>query len=158
MTELTTDIPGLVNELQRLAAAMVTVRQTNPGLEVRLPSELVDACRTVLTSAIGSGVCGECGVYYAELPLRRAVMRVCLPGEHVSVQEVRARLATHGVKATGKMVANTLADLGRDGTLQRVAQGQYVRTSPLRHPQAGEGVDTHQDEGDRLRGAIVDGE
>lgn len=119
-------VQRLVAELRALQKAVRTLRSA--GMPADLPTELVAECRELVeldahgrrTPGVRSGADD-----LADIPLRRLVWRVLIPGETVTVAQVVDRLADLGVDVEAPKVSNVLGYWFAREELQRRRKGLY---------------------------------
>ena len=131
-------VQRLVAELRALQEAVRTLRSA--GMPADLPTELVAECRELVeldthgrsTPGVRSG-----GDDLADIPLRRLVWRVLIPGETFTVAQVVDRLADLGVEVEAPKVSNVLGYWFAREELQRRRKGLYY------YPLSGSGAADH---------------
>ncbi|MET8763084.1 hypothetical protein [Lentzea sp. NPDC004782] len=138
------DVDVLVAGIRELVDAARTLRQMNVTGVQALPPRLVQACRELLdevdassSSSCTTSVRGQHSRIDAapqsvvnnalrEVPLRRLLLQVVLPGETFTVPEVVARLAKLGKQVDPAKVSNALGYQVDRGQLVRERKGLYT--------------------------------
>lgn len=111
----------LAHRLQVMAQAIESARSA--GVPVSVPPAVYAACLAVthLSEATGNGL-----EALADVPLRKRVLRVIVPGTEFTGSDVAARLAALGVDAPAVAISNVLGFWAASGHLVRIRKGVYL--------------------------------
>jgi hypothetical protein len=132
----------LARRLQKMAAGIKAARSA--GVPVSVPPEVRAACLALLQLNDGGGPGTPMGApqaAMADVPLRKRLLQVLVPGEEFTVSDVAERLAALGVPAPANAISNALGSWVSAGTLRRLRKGHYL--CPLPGSPSGEGTHRH---------------